>query len=154
MTISVKPCFVGIDVGKYDLVLAVHGAQEHLTFANTGDGIAALTSHLLSHPLAVQIALEATGGYEWPLWEALDAAGLFVRQVPPAHVRAFARSCGARAKTDRIDAQILAAFAALRPDAGRSMHDRSLRDLRALKQFAFTLICSGHDESSLSILVG
>ena len=131
MNIAVKTHFVGIDVGKSELVLAVHGGHDPLTFANTGDGIAALTRHLISQQHAVQVALEATGGYEWPVWEALDTAGLIVRQVPPAQVRAFARCCGTRAKTDRIDAQILAAFCAFRPEAGRSLHDKSLRDLKS-----------------------
>lgn len=132
MNLSQTPRFVGIDVGKFDLVLAFHGAQDHMTFANTPEGIAALTKCLCCSPDPVHIVLEATGGYEWAVWEALDAAGLAVRQVPPAQVRAFARSCGTRAKTDSIDAQVLAGFAAFRPDAGRKLNDESIRDLRAL----------------------
>lgn len=132
MNIPSNPCFVGIDVGKFDLVLAFHGAHDTLTFANTGDGIADLVAQLQRSPTPVHIAIEATGGYEWPLWEALEAAGLDVRQVNPAQVRAFARSAGARAKTDRLDAACLAAFCAFRPEAGRRLNDESIRHIRAL----------------------
>ena len=96
MNIASKPRFVGIDVGKFELVLAVDGERSALTFANTVDGIAELIAQLSCSPGPTRIALEATGGYEWPLWEALEAAGLDVRQVNPAQVRAFARGCGAR----------------------------------------------------------
>ena len=146
MSIAVKTRFVGIDVGKHDLVIAADGEAATLSFDNTDDGIAAVTGLLLRRDQPVQVAVEGeawggsvrwtdpspNGGYEWPLWEALDAAGIVVRQVPPAQVRAFAKSRGAGAKTDRIDAQLLAAFSAFRPEAGRSLSCKSLRDLRAL----------------------
>lgn len=132
MTLSQVTRFVGIDVGKFEFVLAVLGAPAPLTFANTPEGIAELTACLRSGPQPVQVALEATGGHEWALWEALDAAGLAVRQVNPAQVRAFARSLGAKAKTDGIDARILARFCAFRPEAGRGLNDESLRHIRAL----------------------
>ena len=76
--------------------------------------------------------LEATGGQEWRLWAAFDAAGIKTRQLPPAQIKAFATSRGTRAKTDRIDAELIARFMAFRPDAGRSLPAQKLRLLRAL----------------------
>ena len=101
MTLPHSPAFVGVDVGKHDLVLAHHGQPGVATYPNTASGIAALARSLACDGPA-HVALEATGGYEWPLWEALDAVGISVRQVAPAEVRAFARSRGSRAKTDAI----------------------------------------------------
>ena len=73
------------------------------------------------------IALEPTGGYEWALWEALDTAGYDVRQVSAAHVRAFSRATGALAKTDPIDARLIADFIAFRPNSGRKLPAKKLR---------------------------
>lgn len=75
---------------------------------------------------------ETTGGLEWRLWSVLDSAGVETRQVAPAQVKAFARSLGARVKTDRIDAELIARFLAFRPDAGRSLPSKHLRVLTAL----------------------
>lgn len=74
------------------------------------------------------IALEPTGGYEWTIWEALDAAGYDVRQVCAAHVRAT----GVLAKTDPIDARLIADFIAFRPTSGRKLPAKKLRYLNAL----------------------
>ena len=131
MTLPHSPAFVGVDVGKHDLVLAHHGQPGVATYPNTASGIAALARSLACDGPA-HVALEATGGYEWPLWEALDAVGMSVRQVAPAEVRAVARSRGSRAKTDAIDAQTIADFAAFRPEAGRRLSPESVRDLKAL----------------------
>jgi len=78
------------------------------------------------------VCFEATGGQEWRLWSALDAAGIATRQLPPAQIKAFAASCGTRAKTDRIDAELIARFMVFRPDAGRNLPQEKLRRLRAL----------------------
>ena len=67
------------------------------------------------------VCFEATGGQEWRLWSALDAAGIATRQLPPAQIKAFAASCGTRAKTDRIDAELIARFMTFRPEAGRNL---------------------------------
>src|SRR5690606_21017119 len=61
-----------------------------------------------------------------------EAEGLTARQVPHAQVKAFAQSRGARAKTDRIDAELIARFFAFRPEAGRTLPAEKLRLLRAL----------------------
>ncbi|MDD7972913.1 IS110 family transposase [Roseinatronobacter alkalisoli] len=78
------------------------------------------------------VCFESTGGQEWPLWVLLEAEGVAARQVPPAQVKAFAQSRGTRAKTDRIDAELIARFFAFRPEAGRSLPAEKLRILRAL----------------------
>ena len=78
------------------------------------------------------VCFESTGGQEWQLWAVLEAEGIAARQVPPAQVKAFAQSRGTRAKTDRIDAELIARFFAFRPEAGRSLPAEKLRILRAL----------------------
>lgn len=78
------------------------------------------------------VCFEATGGQEWRLWSALGAAGIATWQLPPAQIKAFAASRGTRAKTDRIDAELIARFMAFRPDAGRELPHDKLRLLRML----------------------
>ena len=78
------------------------------------------------------VCFESTGGQEWQLWAILEAEGVPARQVPPAQVKAFAQSRGTCAKTDRIDAELIARFFAFRPDAGRNLPAEKLRLLRAL----------------------
>lgn len=76
--------------------------------------------------------LRSDGGQEWRLWFYLEDAGVEVRQVPPALIKAFARSLGTRAKTDRIDAELIARFLVFRPEAGRTLPAEHLRLLMAL----------------------
>lgn len=82
--------------------------------------------------LGALVCFEATGGQEWRLWSALDAEGIATRQLPPAQIKAFAASRGTRAKTDRIDAELIARFMAFRPDAGRTLPHKKIRLIRAL----------------------
>lgn len=131
MNVPYPTTFVGVDVGKHELVLARVAEPGTEAFPNTPTGIVGLIA-ALGPPGRIHVAFEATGGYEWALWEALDAANVTARQVAPAEVRAFARSRGALAKTDAIDAAQIAAFAAFRPNAGRNLSAKSVRDLRAL----------------------
>jgi transposase len=107
--------FVGIDISKTHLDVAVYAQPQTWQFENTDAGIAALLAHLgtLQPTLVV---LEATGGFELLLVAALLAAQLPVAVTNPRRVRNFARATGKLAKTDRLDAQMLAHFAAvLRP---------------------------------------
>ncbi|WP_290687329.1 MULTISPECIES: IS110 family transposase [unclassified Haematobacter] len=67
------------------------------------------------------VCFESTGGQERQSWAHLEAEGVAARQVPPAQVKAFAQSRGTRAKTDRIDAELIARFFALLPEGGRSL---------------------------------
>lgn len=86
----------------------------------------------MGKPQGQVIALEPTGGYEWTVWEVLDGAGFDVRQVSAAHVRSFARATGALAKTDPIDARLIADFMAFRPQCGRKLPAENLRHINAL----------------------
>ena len=132
MSIPVSTAYVGLDVSKDDLVLAVDGRKETMLFPNKARGHAGLIAYLSDLGRPLRVALEATGGYEWPVWEALDRQGIPVRQVSPAEVRAFAASLGQKSKTDPIDAQVIAAFLAFRPDAGRHLPAEDVRHLRSL----------------------
>jgi transposase len=103
--------FVGIDVAKDHLDVAVRPAGDHFRLANDPAGLAALVARL--RPTApTLVVLEATGGYETPAVAASQAAGLAVAAVNPRQARDFARGTGRLAKTDRIDAATLAHFAA------------------------------------------
>jgi transposase len=123
--------FVGIDVAKDELVLAVLPSGEQWTSPNTPAGLTALRERL--GPLAPSlIVLEATGGYELAAVAELGAAGLPVVVVNPRQVRAFAKATGRLAKTDRVDAQVLALFAErVRPPV-RPLTDEATQDLEAL----------------------
>ena len=102
--------FVGIDVAQAELVVAVRPPEDSWTVGNDEPGIAALIRRL--RPLAVTlIVLEATGGYERALVAALATAGFPLVVANPRHVRDFARGTGQLAKTDHVDAEILALFA-------------------------------------------
>ncbi len=72
------------------------------------------------------------GGLEWVLWTALMEAGIEALQLPPAQIRAFAMSRGARARIDRIDAELTARFMVCRPEAGRTLPGENMRVLRTL----------------------
>jgi transposase len=101
---------VGIDVSKRTLDVAVQGQRRVRRFANTTAGHADLATWLL--PLMPrQVVLEATGGYEQAVLEALHGRGLPMVRVNPRHARAFARAMGQSAKTDRLDARVLAQMA-------------------------------------------
>ena len=123
--------FVGIDVSKARL--DGHVRPDGTTFAEANDpeGIAAVVARLQARPPAL-IVVEATGGLEAPLAAALAAAGLPVAVINPRQARDFARAIGKRAKTDRIDAAVLAHFAdAVRPEV-RPLPDDQARRLDAL----------------------
>ena len=123
--------FVGLDVGKFEICVFISNTGSTFTVPNTPSGHTQLQAKL-GKPQEQTIALEPTGGYEWAVWEVLDTAGFDVRQVSAAHVRAFARATGALAKTDTIDARLIAEFMAFRPQAGRRLPDNKLRHLNAL----------------------
>jgi len=108
--------FIGIDVAKAELEVAVGPEGEGWSVANDTVGIGKLVSSLGKLNPAL-IVLEATGGYQRDATLALAEAGLPVVVVNPRHVRDFARSTGQLAKTDQIDARVLARFASqVRPE--------------------------------------
>jgi len=137
-----RKSFVGIDVSKDRLDVAVFPADQVVAFDNDETGREQLVSYL--QPLAVQlIVLEATGGYELAVTASLVAAGLPARVVNATHVRNFARSVGQLAKTDKLDACVIARYAEavkpqLRPLAGPE--DLELKALVARRQQLLGLI--------------
>ena len=101
--------YVGIDVSKDRLDVAVLGEECSWQVDNTLDGIAQLVQQMVEMQPEL-IVVEATGGYQRTVVEALFHAGLSVAVVNPARVRQFARACGLLAKTDKLDAFVLAEF--------------------------------------------
>src|SRR5512147_408650 len=101
--------YVGIDVSKDRLDVAVLGARQEKQVNNTQAGIKELVNWM--QELAPELmVVEATGGYQRAVVEGLVQAGLPVAVVNPARVRQFARACGLLAKTDKLDARVLAEF--------------------------------------------
>jgi transposase len=125
------PLWVGIDVAKDQLDVAIGPAGETWSVSNDDEGIGSLLTDLRSRTCGL-IVLEATGGFEIPAVVALAAAGLPVVVANPRQVRNFARATGQLAKTDRLDARILALFAErVRPEV-RVLPDDAARLLDAL----------------------
>jgi transposase len=123
--------FVGIDVARAELVVVVRPSSESWAIENNDAGVKRLAAQL-SQSAPTLIVLEATGGYEIPCVAALAAAGLPVVVVNPRQVRDFAKSTGQLAKTDHIDAGVLALFAErIRPAPG-ILPDEATRDLDAV----------------------
>lgn len=122
--------FVGVDVSKARLDVAVRPSGDMLTVRHDESGIAGLIMRLQAwQPTAV--VLEATGDLECTVVSALAAAGLPVHVVNPRHVREFARATGRLAKTDALDAQILAQFGEVLRPAPRSLPDEATQALSA-----------------------
>lgn len=101
---------VGIDVGKASLDVAVFGEAKVQRFANTATGIRRLVQQL-QRQSEVRIVLEATGGYEDAVLAACAEAGLWIARINPRQARDFARATGQQAKTDALDARMLAEMA-------------------------------------------
>lgn len=122
---------VGIDVSKASLDVAVRPSSEQFSVANDEDGHKELRKRLLKLK-PERIVLEPTGGYEARIVQVLVAAKLPVVVVNARQVRKFAEALGRLAKTDRIDADVLARFGeAIRPEI-RAVPDENLRELEAL----------------------
>lgn len=101
--------FWGIDVAADKLDVACHGVENVVTFENSAAGIDALLAHIGAQPVAL-VAVEATGGYQTPVVIALAEAGLPVAQINPRQLRSFATATGELAKTDALDARLIARF--------------------------------------------
>ena len=125
------PCFVGIDVAKAQLDIAVRPSGELWAVPNDADGVVTLGERLQAlHPTL--IVLEATGGLERIATAALATAGLPVIVVNPRQARDFARATGQLAKTDALDARALAHFADVIRPTPRPLRDAQTQELRAL----------------------
>lgn len=130
---STDKVYVGIDVAKKSFAVAVFDHPEHWTAGNDVTGIADTVARLQALEPTL-IVMETTGGLERALAIALTAAGMTVAVVNPARTRAHANSLGRFAKTDPIDAEMIAHFAqAIKPVARPqpSGEDRELKDLLA-----------------------
>jgi transposase len=121
------PCFVGIDVAKAQLDIAMRPSGARWAVPNDAGGVVTLVERLQAlHPTL--IVLEATGGLERAAPAALATAGLPVVVVNPRQARDCARATGQLAKTDALDARALAHFA----DVLRPLPDAQTQELRAL----------------------
>jgi transposase len=123
--------YVGIDVAKATVVIAVHPSGETWTTGTTAKELTALAKRLATQRPAL-VVLEATGGHEVPVLGALAARDLPVSLVQPGRVRAFARAHGQLAKTDVLDARILARYAAQLEPQYFEMPDAAQRGLMLL----------------------
>jgi len=123
--------FVGIDIAKAQLDVAVRPGDEVFTVINDEESVKKLAQRL--YKLNVErVVLEASGGWEVPVVAVLASGGLPVVVVNPRQVRDFARATGTLAKSDPIDARILAWFGeALRPEV-RALKDEETQALEAL----------------------
>src|SRR5438270_2962382 len=125
------PCFVGIDVAKAQLDIALRPAGERWAVPNDASGIAPLVDRLQALQPTL-IVLEATGGLERAATVALAAAGLPVVVIIPRQARDFARATGQLAKTDALDARALAHCADVIRPTPRPLPDAQTQELRAL----------------------
>jgi transposase len=123
--------YVGIDISKDTFNVATCPAILKTSLPNTADGHRQFCQSLKNHNIAL-IVLEATGGYERPIVAELLEANLPVVVVNPRQVRDFARGLGQFAKTDAIDAEVLAKFAQLVQPAARVHKTAQITDLAEL----------------------
>lgn len=131
MSTSTASVFIGIDVSKAHLDIAVRPSGERWQVDNNSEGIAGLVERIRNLQPTL-IVLEATGKLETAVTAALAAAGLAVAVINPRQARDFAKSVGRLAKTDKIDAAMLAWFAeAIRP-AVRKIADEQTQQLQAV----------------------
>ena len=127
-TMEKAKLYAGIDVAKASLDMVVHPSGKRWSFTNDERGISEAVSCLqgLSPSLVV---LEATGDVEMPLTAALVVAGLPVAVVNPRQIRDFARAMGKLSKTDVLDAQVMAHFAATVQPTARPIPDAQTQEL-------------------------
>ena len=139
-----EPRFVGIDVSKAQVDVAVRPTGTRWVVSYDETGIKELVSQMVDLCPAM-VLLEATGGLELPLVAALAAAALPVVVVNPRQVRDFARATGTLAKTDSLDAAVLAHFAdAVRPSVRplRDAESQVLNSLTARRRQVLTMLVS------------
>jgi transposase len=144
---------VGIDVAKDQLDVCVRPSGESFVVARTGAGIEALAERL-QKLIPHVVAIEATGGFETVVAAGLAAAALPVIVVNPAQVRAFAVALGRRAKTDPIDAAVIAHFVEATKAEPRPLPDETTRLLADLiarrRQIIEMMVAEGQRERRLT----
>jgi transposase len=122
---------VGVDVSKDALDVATYTTNKKWRFPNDEKGINQFVKVLSELPVAL-VVMEATGGYETPLAYGLNKAGIPCAVVNPREVRDFAKATKKLAKTDTIDAQVLAHFAAVIKPEARPLPDDQNQELEAI----------------------
>jgi transposase len=122
---------VGIDVSKDRLDVHVLPSSERLAVANTREGIRRLKRWLGRFDLGL-VVIEATGKWHRQLWRSLHASAIPVAMIDPFRARMFAKATGILAKTDRLDAAVLARFAAVMTPAIRPPPRQALEELSEL----------------------
>lgn len=123
--------YVGIDVAKDHVDLYDTSTRKHRRFENIAIGVRQCTAYVLTLQPEL-VVLESTGGYETNLAVALHEAGVPTAVVNPRRTREFGRAAGRLAKTDRIDAMLLADYAAAMKPPVRTIPDRRCRLLKEL----------------------
>jgi len=121
----------GIDVGQRSLDIGLAPSGQTFRLPNTAEALGPLVEQL-RHQAVQRVVLEAAGSYAQPVVQALDAAGFAVAVVNPRRIKAFREAQGKRAKTDRLDAGLIARFALLMTDAIRPLPSAAQRALKAL----------------------
>jgi transposase len=139
--------FIGIDVSKQHLEVVAHEREDHFRCLNKASAFGELIAELVAWRPAL-IVLEATGGLEIPVVSALHAAGLPVTVVNPRQVRDFAKALGQLAKTDRLDARVLAHFAAAIKPPLRPIKLKDERELDSLTRRRGQLVNMLSDEKN------
>ncbi len=123
--------FVGIDLSKAHLDVALHPQTQQWKLSNDEAGLATLSQYLQQQKPSL-IVLEATGGLERPVVKALVKVGFQVAVVNPRHVRHFAKAKGLLAKTDNLDAKVLAQYGeSIKPEP-RPLPDEQTQQLKDL----------------------
>jgi transposase len=130
ITESTDKIFVGIDISKDWLDIAWSNGGDVVRIDNGVTAIGAFIAQRLAGQPIHAVAFEATGGYERLLAKELAAAGIPARRLHPSRVHAFAKVQPRQAKTDRIDARLIAAFAAFAPAEDDFGRDETLEDLK------------------------
>lgn len=128
---ATEPVYVGIDVCKAWLDVYVHPAGESFRVPNSKEGIGQLCGKLEDTGV-VLITLEATGKLHWLVLRMLSQAGYRVAAINPSRSREFAKAIGQLAKTDRIDARILALYGACLSPAATPVPARTAAELQEL----------------------
>lgn len=131
MTKKQEKFYVGIDVSKNELDVYILPSNTYASYKNNPRGIQAIKRKLAQYPQA-KVVFEATGGYEKRLANKLNEAGIEVCIVNPRQIRDFAKALGKLAKTDKIDAQIIALFAQKVEPEARQMKSKNQAQLAEL----------------------
>lgn len=123
--------YVGIDVSKATLDVATYPTGEYMSVENSESGIASLLKYLQGRKPAL-VVMEATGGYQMLAASTLADAGIPVSVMNPKHVRDFAKAIGKLAKTDKIDAHVIAHFAEATKPEPRPLANKEQQALTAI----------------------